>query len=492
MLEILTTNAEQSVNADEALLDDEQLKQYFGELFASNPSKFRFLPGDRKFIQLVKDLIQRDIQKKGRKRALNRFGDKSKHPQKKNRKSSKNTAGENCSFSEGDCKEESADSLNSVHMLKTMLYTYVQEKLSKLGIPSSVLSVFVKSFVSAVKNDDGTICGDVICVVCYAQSDTPEKVKPKSVFCRTKAGKQTWVISNLIKHIKNAHKDILCLSVVDDVLQTECTDVNQQVSQENISVQYFPDDSVGAICMDEVDANTIEKHFNYQISKQAIKMWEAATINCENVEQVECVFQDGSVAFIEVVKIHQDGNCLFSSISHQLFGTKVGSAEHIQSSNNIRAEVVKHIDENYEDFSYELHGHVYELKENGLVELYGLEEIDDIDKASKEFLANGLTQSGCWGGGETLKAITHIYNVNIFIFNEKGHVYLVSNTQRRCDRSIALAYRLPDNGNGLRNHYNSMCNITADLIYKTAKLVTDNLDLNRNLQSTSIIDLNST
>lgn len=370
--------------------------------------------------------------------------------------------------------------------------------MTKLGIPQPILNVFNESFVSVTKNNNGNIYGDVICVLCYNISDTPEEVKSNSVFCRAKDKKKSWVISNFIKHIQSAHKDILNRPIIDKVLATECpisesmNQTKQEMSLENISCESISNDSVMTILnINEIGATEIEMFFNNQISKQAIKMWEAILINCEHTEPIKCVLKDNIVILADVVPMPKDGNCLFSSISHQLFKDVVNSVEHIESIKILRADVVNFIQENYKEFLYELRGHVYELKEINNGKQYGLDTIDDIDEACKYFLTNCLSLSGFWGGGECLKAVTHIHNVNILVFNENGQIYLVNNNQQLCDRTIAIAYRLSCHDDGKRNHYDSICNISAEDIYKTAKVLTLEL-MSPPLNADSIINLNVT
>lgn len=487
LLSILSTKAEESISAndtDEVVIDEEQMTQHYGQLFAFNPAKFKFLPGDRKCIQLVKNLIQRHIQKYGRKRAMNHFTDKSELP-KQSYKRLKMSEPNHCA---DECSEKSADISSSE--LESKLYTNVKQKIAKLGFSSSILKCFEKSFVQIRRDEKGNIYGEVFCVVCHIQANPPNSVnqskirdlKPKKIFLRTKAGRKSWVISNFASHLET-HKDVKnhakneSFQLVDvEVLSPECNEY--ELPQDSKSLADFSSASIEAICNSSVAGTTrIEKVFNEQISTQNIHMWQAAILNCETFEKVECVFKDGTTYLLEVVQIPGDGNCLFSSIAHQLFKQEVNSAKHIQSTNALRADVVKYIEENIAEFLHELRGHLYELKDSDtLYKLYGLDEFDDLDEACKHFVTNWLKNSGVWGGGESLKAITHIYNVNILIFNENGPVYIVANPQQNGDRTIAISYRLGHNG--LRNHYVSVCNIAGIDIYNIAKEVIGHLNLN--------------
>lgn len=91
---------------------------------------------------------------------------------------------------------------------------------------------------------------------------------------------------------------------------------------------------------------------------------------------------------------------------------------------------------------------------------------EEIDKLGKEFLANDLTANGIWGGSESLLAITEIFGTNILIFNENGPFYFAAGFKA----SIFLAYRerIKSNGEKEYYHYDSICEIGTDLLFKCA------------------------
>lgn len=485
LMEILSTDIEQSTAADEVVIDEEKMKENFGVLFALNPTKFKFLPGDRKCIQLIKDLIQRHIKKHGRKKAMNYFTDESEDTQPTCKRLK----------TESENHDESA----SLVELEENLYTCIMQKLAKLGVSKSILNNFAKSMVRTGRDVDGKIYGEVFCILCRVNSENIESakkndLKPKKMYLRTKNEKQSWVLSNFNTHLET-HKDMLNQTENESVESIHIEilspgDINYQTLQENKSLADFSTASMEDICnsCDTGDAR-MERMFNKQFSAQNIFIWQQAMLNSETFENVDCFSKDESVYTLQIVQMLSDGNCLFSAASHQLFGEEVNSAKHIESTNKLRADVVQYIEDHFDTFLHELRGHLYELQDIDSGETYkryGLSEFDDIDEACKHFLTNVLNKSGVWGGGETLKAIACIHNVNILVFNENGPVYIVGNAHGKDDRTIALAYCLGLNGS--RNHYASVCNITGIDIYNIAKEVTENLNQNQHLK----YDLNTT
>lgn len=235
----------------EVLLDAEKMREHFGELFASNPSTFQFVPGDKKFIQLIQKWIETDMKTKGEKRATNP--------------------------TEPDEVIDSAST--SIGDLEHMLYTRTHKQLTQLRIAPAILRVFNESFVSVAETEDGNISGGVYCVACYVEGNDKGKVHRSSVFLRIKNGKPSWIISNFTKHVKTQHKNIQISS--DDVHQNspavafehshEHSLSSQNVLNENILNGFVAD--IEAICgSDGIELTTIEK------------IWEQSVISVDTTE----------------------------------------------------------------------------------------------------------------------------------------------------------------------------------------------------------------
>lgn len=480
LLDLISRNAEQSLNAENILLDDEQMVENFGELYKGCPTKFRFQPGDRKFVLLIRDHIQREIGKKGRKKAMQHFGRQIDQKKKKKHKLDDEKLDKTVS-SECDVEE--------IRDLKLKLLTQMVEKFKSFAVPQCMIDIFDETFVKVHVSKDKKIIGDVICVVRHAESEHPEKIKPKSVFCQTKRnGLKSWVLSNFTTHFSRAHKNILNCTVeeveVEIVNANEHDDNDESVVEISTSPIDCSDNSIEIIYDSNTnDTGNLEKLFNDQISKQTINMWKSDTLAGEHIEyKVKCNGADGKKISFDVAHISHDGDCLFTAAAHQLFMDEIGSSKHDIAARALRASVVKCIQENYVQFQFELHGHVLELKEcDKTAKEYGLDEIEDTDEAAKYFLDNLLGLPSCWGGGESLKAIALLHNVNIVLFYEDGPVSLIGGLNRTSARTIAFAYRLSGAGNQHRNHYDSVCNISASDIYNTAKIISKNLNRNSNV-----------
>lgn len=200
-----------------------------------------------------------------------------------------------------------------------------------------------------------------------------------------------------------------------------------------------------------------------QISKQVLKMMETAYKFNECNENMIFELEEGE-ASCQVTKIKRDGNCLFRALAHQLFGETQSIRKQDQSMKRLRADVVAHIKENYADFEHELKGCVMDRKENV--------DVNSLDMECQLYLNHCLTKAGCWGGAESIKAVSRIYKVNVVIINENGPCYLVNGFNPNHERTVLLGYRLahPESkSQGNRNHYDSVINVQQDYIFKCMK-----------------------
>lgn len=94
----------------------------------------------------------------------------------------------------------------------------------------------------------------------------------------------------------------------------------------------------------------------------------------------------------------------------------------------------------------------------------------DIDKECLFFLNQILPINRCWGGAETLKAVSIIYKVNIIIFYEEGPCRVVNSDFH--DKTICIAYRIDRTKEELiRNHYDSVSDIQSDAIYASVQQI---------------------
>lgn len=159
-----------------------------------------------------------------------------------------------------------------------------------------------------------------------------------------------------------------------------------------------------------------------------------------------------------VLRIRKDGNCLFGSLVHQLFFNKINSNRHNEFTLKLRADVVEYIQKNVHDFTNAIWNRT-DYKGEKTVE------------GCLEFVSNDLSISGFWGGSETFIAVSKIYEVNILVFHEKGPFYFATGFSSENKRSLLLAYReggINRNNERIYNHYDTMCGLNEELLYKCA------------------------
>lgn len=468
----IKTNAD-STNANKNEHDEQYMIKHFGQFYAQCPEQFRFLPGDRKIIQKIRDHIHDVINKKGRKKAFQHFNDKSnrfKAMQHSNEVSDQITCSSTFANDE----------------MKTKLYNLVSSKLIEFDVPLSTRSVFDESFIT-IANENNKTTGEVICVVCHVQSKNPENIKPKQVYCRGKS----WVISNFNKHFARAHQKQPSCKIHDNSQSDNENHMSEMEdgNVEYLNEEYFIEEEINPLT-NEMNysteslqsfiahgTNEIEKELNAQINAQLIAMWNTVTLNREpQDQQVRCRCDNGLIVSFDVAKILMDGDCMLGSLIHQIFRYDLHSNQHKLATQKLRMDIVNYINQYYEDFKQHLRGHILDLEESGLDESCGIREINDIDAKCKHLLNNCMINSGFWASGESLKATACLLDVNIIVFYEAGPIYYVHKTGQLSKRTVIIAFRLQDNETQLRNHYDSVCYISADEIYKTAKHISELLN----------------
>lgn len=468
-------------NADECSLQKQQLIEHFGEFYAQYPKKFRFLPGDRKFIHKIQKHIHDVVNKKGRKKGFQHFSNKN------NQLTSQAVKHTN----ELNKSGQIADSTFTDDGLKTKLFNLISDKLVESGVPLSMREIFDETFIS-IANENNKLTGNVICVVCYVKSKNPESVKPKQVYCRGKS----WVISNFIKHFTRAHSQRTPrknndISQPDNeneicektILSGGCVSTEYIVIEEVDPLTYemnYSTESLENFIANET--TEMEKKFNDQITSQLIKMWNTVLLNGESHnEQVRCMCENGVSVSFDVAEILKNGDCMYGSLAHQIYRYDLNSAEHKQATQKLRMDVVNYIEENYEEFKQQLCGHIVGLEENGFSESLGLHEIDDIDAKCKHLLNDCMIKSGFWASGESLKATACLHDVNIIVFYEEGPIYCVHKTGQLSEQTVVIAFRLLDSETGSRNHYDSVYYISAPEIYTTAKFISEVISQDSNV-----------
>lgn len=121
-------------------------------------------------------------------------------------------------------------------------------------------------------------------------------------------------------------------------------------------------------------------------------------------------------------------------------------------------------------------------------------EVEDIDKECIFFVNHCLPQPGCWGGFESLKAISSVFKINIMIFCENGHYYFADRFNEDYNKSVFIAFRDASGKTQTdtnRNHYDSVSNIDINVLSECSKYCAHTLVKTEcKINSDSIISLN--
>lgn len=195
---------------------------------------------------------------------------------------------------------------------------------------------------------------------------------------------------------------------------------------------------------------------------------------------------DNVIRQIKVAKIDTDGDCLYAALAHQLFQLKLSSRKHKRKTQDLRAETVNYLRTNVLLFKHELKNRLQDCK----VFKTEYSESDFIP-----FINYKLSCNGFWGGAESLKAISHLYAVNIIVFLEDGPCYVVNNFNFDYKRSVTIAYRNSEgylqNADANFNHYDSVCTIDQNDLIKCMEKIVDSNRKQTDMHDT-IISLNET
>lgn len=205
-----------------------------------------------------------------------------------------------------------------------------------------------------------------------------------------------------------------------------------------------------------------------QLTQQINVMMSAVLRNSDSRKDMGFMISN-SMQTLNVANIAPDGNCLFSSLVHQLFRDKIGSKLHRQKTKQLRSRVVDHIlnPNNFPKYINELKNRVFENKKKN--------DIENMETECKLWVKFCFSKAKVWGGWGTIYAVSELEKVNIIIFNEHDEFYTLRNT-KQYEQSICIAYRLPRDGKGeivlgARNHYDSVCDINSTTLYDVARII---------------------
>lgn len=441
------------VEREDILFDDEQRIKYFGKLYAKQPEKFRFQPGDRILIKELVTFVGRVVDEKG----LHTFKQKKtmeKAAKKNMKKNSKPKHQSKTSTPHPSSTEINIEELKSnlIHRLKVCLYSHRANHVFDLDLENDIHEDNVQ-----VTMCNGDVNGAIRCIIC--DSENKPKNEPKHVHYSSGSDWPCWVLSNFTTHLRKKH------GLKFHKIDTDLADKNGVLPEQNL------DESV--VCLNsspqsaskspkEVEA--ISSKFYTQLSGQIALMMTVVLKNSELEEQIYFKLTD-SAQQLTIATIAKDGNCLFSALTHQLENHRLNGKAHKTATDKLRYDVCEYILENYANFAHQLKDRVYELKPR--------EDIDNIDTECKLFVSLYLKQNGKHGGAETIHAVSQMKKVNIVVFNEDGPCHMPANINEKYNRTVCIAYQRARNAKGEalneRNHYGSVCDINSAILYDAAR-----------------------
>lgn len=487
--------------------DDNDKQNFFGR-FHSNPEQFQFSPGDILLIKQVVSHVRSVVDKDGPNQHLSAF-----KPPKRFKISSKETYCQfGCTFfgkkksSPKEHKQNLDHEFNNeqceldLEVMKAELLPKLRT-VFELKDASLVGKEYLQGNNLQISKNGNRITALVKCVFCYKEKNLEKNIIVQFDTAKNKVA--YWNLSNLRKHLNihviNSVKELetktyeQSLNLILDEMHcsedgsTYSIHVDDDDMIEVIESDFIDEESVhntSGVSAEEIeqyeieniiDIHSVEYKIYQQVSQQHLYMTNAYHSHSEKMDEIKFILNGKSVT-LNVIRIDGNGDCLFSSAAHQMFGQKVNSAEHQSSTSDLRAAVVKHIEENFGDFLYELKGRVYEERD-------AKQEAKSPKKRKKKknlatekdcrLYLKKLKKSQTFGGAESLKAITQIHSINIFMISELGPFYFPCDFNQNLDRTIILAYRLKAGSATIRNHYDSFASIEistmCDCIQSLAK-----------------------
>lgn len=435
LLEYFQTNHKGDENGDDDVIDNavftEEDKLHFFGIYASNPSKFRFLLGDRKLIHALVQYINRIEADKSN---LDDFllmdgGGKVKF-------SWKGALFSSIGMYFGENTKQQAKKViksNSSEQLKRDLYNKVKRFLDSYSTETKTVSKNFEENMIFISMSENDIKAEVRCILCVKSGIT----KNISVFRQSHRTSSCWILSNLKKHFDRHPR--INNAVTENEEEPTTPTAHMSSSEGNAESERF--------------SQYVDTLFT-QLKVQALKMKNAVHRSNEMTESMSFNIDEEVSGHVFISNIAADGNCMFGALAHQLFYVKLNSKQHDELTKKLREQVVAHIKENFASYAQIIKGRILERGTQAM----------EMDKECTFFVNYVLPKTGMWGGFESLKAITSIYGVNIMVFSENGDSYfaLPDGFNINYERTVFIAFRVTNNQK--RDHYDSVVEIEAEII----------------------------
>lgn len=467
-LKILQQKLSNSINEEncDVLVDDEELEQYFGPVYMQAPAKFKFLPGEIKLIKELAAHVKRLVDVNGLNIGLKQF--KPKRMLKRAIGKNSNVLGTQVTNTNGFDEKN----LNELFPdLNFSLFAKVIEILKQYKVDQEVNINNISSNTVSVVVKNNHVNGDIYCVLC--QNDLKgNKQNPKRISYKCMNGYKFWIPSNFTTHLKNIHglsaeKKMPMSKNNARIKKPKLKSKTDDNKENNLMHSPMNDQSILIVDDGATGKKSIIGNLYEQISTQITCMSQAVLENNdEEHEMLVCLFAKETTT-IKIVNSIGDGNCLFNSLTHQLFRFKMGSTELKKAAVQLRAQVVAQIQQNITVYYHELKGRIFDIKDEQKINgEHSDSDSIDMEKEIQFFVHQLLPKNGYWGGSESIKAVSDLYNVNIILFFENESFTVVFEDGMKYEKTIAVAFRYGIDG--VRNHYDSVTDIASNDIYTMA------------------------
>lgn len=323
------------VKNDDVLIDEQTMIDHFGILYANRPEKFRFEDGDKCLINELVSYVANVVDKDGPNAGLSQFKPKKTNKVNHTTKQSEQKNKRRLSIDKVNLGELKSELIQRV---MNCMQSYKANNVFGLDLENEIHDGIVRLHIQN---------GTVQCVICD-KDNTSENV-PKRVHYSSSSDWPCWVLSNFTKHLKNSHhlkfhkpdakpnknkkkNKVKCSKIKLEPKSNECSKVNEKndVSKVDESIVCL-NDSVRTTCT--LSENKELTHLVYnQLSAQITLMMSVVLKYSESEERMHINLNinstKNSAMPLTVAKIPGDGNCLYSSLAHQLENRRISGKSH--------------------------------------------------------------------------------------------------------------------------------------------------------------------
>lgn len=475
--------------------DNDNWKYFYG-VYDTSKDKFRFMRGDICLMKELVSYIQNEVANNPNNTKINvqrkmLFNDIIQLPigtyfgRKERTLSVKNAS-------------DIQNAINQIDEQKNLFEGKLKSLLETAALKVASIHPINEKIIQIVATKNNKIRANVTCVFCQ---------KAKILYVQgilSPTGSCYWNLSNLKKHL-NRHtfgenKNGKHIEANDSILDDdECTTdmiFGRKPRKYNILSDDEEEKSINLMTKRRRKSNkTVTnasndsqqlKMISNQMLAQNLSNITAALKNGEEINEMKFIL-NGMSYTAKVSDIDPDGSCFFSATAHQLSGFKIDSQEHKNLTIELRNEVVKYIQSNFEKFMFVLKDRVYE---------HVNKKLDDKELLSEAriFVNACLPQSTCYGGTESMIAISELRKINFVTISENGDCYMATNFNENYPRTVFLAYRVCGSNNNNRNHYDTVTEIDKNILYDIAKHFNEIISKKskKNINNNSIVDINDT